>query len=297
MQAIIQNSYNGISDLKIEDVSDPKISPLSVLVENKYTPVLPYDWRTEEGELQNIRSVKLPIIIGYGFGGIVKGVGSLRNKNLIGEKVIGAILSGSNSTMIDSKIPPLLFRVPNNVELSAATTIIGGADTALGIVKKTQVNSHDKVLITGASGGIGTYLIQLLKLQNLNVVAVGHKSNLGFLKNVGADEVIDYTDEVEKKLSSISDITKVIDTAGNIDLLKMISKIFPTVKIVSIATDRFGQFIQPNILPNDYLKLLSMLSEKSLQAYVQEEFDYRDVKEAQYKSKNSHSQGRILLSY
>jgi len=297
MQAIIQNSYNGISDLKIEDVSDPKISPLSVLVENKYTPVLPYDWRTEEGELQNIRSVKLPIIIGYGFGGIVKGVGSLRNKNLIGEKVIGAILSGSNSTMIDSKIPPLLFRVPNNVELSAATTIIGGADTALGIVKKTQVNSHDKVLITGASGGIGTYLIQLLKLQNLNVVAVGHKSNLGFLKNVGADEVIDYTDEIEKKLSSISDITKVIDTAGNIDLLKMISKIFPTVKIVSIATDRFGQFIQPNILPNDYLKLLSMLSEKSLQAYVQEEFDYRDVKEAQYKSKNSHSQGRILLSY
>ncbi|MFD1418300.1 NADP-dependent oxidoreductase [Companilactobacillus keshanensis] len=297
MQAIIQDSYNGIDDLKIREVTDPKLSPLSVLIETKFTPVLPYDWRTETGELQNIRPVKLPMVIGYGFSGVVKNVGSLRNNNLIGQKVIGASISGSNSTLVDSRIPPLLFKVPENVDLDVAVTIIGGADTALGTMNKLHLNENDTVLIIGASGGIGTYMIQLLKLQNATVVAIGHKSNVEFLKSVGADEVIDYTTEIEKQLSICSNITKVIDTAGNIDLLKMISKLFPTIKIVSIATDRFGQFIQPNILPNDYVQLLSMLSDKSLRAYIQEKFYYQDVKEAQYKSKNSHSQGRILLSY
>lgn len=297
MQAIIQDSFNGIEDLKIKEIADPKISPLSVLVETKYTPVLPYDWRTESGELQNIRPLRLPIIIGYGFGGIVKNVGSLRNIKLIGQKVIGASMSGSNSALIDSKIPPLLFKVPDKVDLSKATTIIGGADTALGIINKLQVKANEKILITGASGGIGTYLIQLLKLKNVQVVALGHSSNLEFLKKVGADQVIDYSSNVLKQLLNHKDITKIVDTAGNINLLKIISEVLPDGRIVSIATDKFGQFIHPHIFPKDYENLLNMLSSGQLQAYIQNIFNFRDVRTAQALSKNHHSQGRILLSY
>ncbi|MFC6322175.1 zinc-binding dehydrogenase [Companilactobacillus baiquanensis] len=297
MQAIIQDSFNGIEDLKIKEIADPKISPLSVLVETKYTPVLPYDWRTESGELQNIRPLRLPIIIGYGFGGIVKNVGSLRSSKLIGQKVIGASMSGSNSALIDSKIPPLLFKVPDKVDLSKATTIIGGADAALGIINKLQVKANEKILITGSSGGIGTYLIQLLKLKNVQVVALGHSSNLEFLKKIGADQVIDYSSNVLKQLLNHKDITQIVDTAGNINLLKIISEVFPDRRIFSIANDQFGQFIQPRIFPKDYENLLNMLSSGQLQAYIQNIFNFRDVRTAQALSKNHHSQGRILLSY
>lgn len=301
MQAIIQDSFNGISDLKIKEVSDPKASPLSAIIETKYTPVLPYDWRTESGELKNIRPVKLPIVIGYGFAGIVDNVGSLRNKSLIGKKVIGASLSGSASTIVDSRIPPILFPVPDNVELSDAATIIGGADTALGIIKKTNINSEDVVLITGASGGIGTYLIQLLKLRGVKVIAVGHSSNVEFLKMTGADVVIDYTGDVNEQLLDNLDITQVIDTAGNVRILDEVSSVFTDLPIISIAMNYFNSnkfsFIQPNILPKDYMKLLNMLSVGELHAYIQEVFDFRDVVEAQTLSKDSHSQGRILLKW
>lgn len=301
MQAIIQDKFNGISDLKIKVVSDPKSGPLSAIIKTKYTPVLPYDWRTESGELKNIRPVKLPIVIGYGFAGIVDNVGSLRNKSLIGKKVIGASLSGSASTIVDSRIPPILFPVPDNVELSDAATIIGGADTALGIIKKANINSEDVVLITGASGGIGTYLIQLLKLRGVKVIAVGHSSNVEFLKMIGADVVIDYTGDVNEQLLVSLDITQVIDTAGNVRILDEISSVFPDLPIISIAMNYFNSnkfsFIQPNILPKDYMKLLNMLSVGELHAYIQEVFNFRDVVEAQTLSKDSHSQGRILLKW
>lgn len=297
MQAIIQDTYGGIEGLKVKEISDPKVSPLSALIETKFTPVLPYDWRTENGELKSIRPVKLPIIIGYGFGGIIREVGSLRSNNLIGQKVIGATMSGSNSTFVDSRIPPLLFKVPESVDLSAATTIIGGADTALGIINKLNINNSDKVLITGASGGIGTYLIQLLKLRNAQVVAIGHTSNMDFLKNVGADVSIDYTKNISELLLQHKDITKVIDTAGSVELLNNISHILSNIKIVSIATNLLGQFIHPNIFPKDYEKLLDMLKNKELHPYIQNIYDYRDVRSAQSIAKNNHSKGRTLLKY
>lgn len=297
MQAIIQDTYDGIEGLKVKEISDPKVSPLSALIETKFTPVLPYDWRTENGELKSIRPVKLPIVIGYGFGGIIKDVGSLRSNNLIGQKVIGATMSGSNSTFVDSRIPPLLFKVPESVDLSAATTIIGGADTALGIINKLNINNPDKVLITGASVGIGTYLIQLLKLRNVQVVAIGHTENMDFLKNVGADVSIDYTTNISELLLQNKDITKVIDTAGSVELLNVISRMLSNAKIVSIATNLIGQFIQPNIFPKDYEKLLDMLKNKELHSYIQNIYDYKDVRLAQTTAKNNHSKGRTLLKY
>lgn len=86
MKAIIQKTYQGIDDLVIQEVADPRISPMSAIVQTKYTPVLPYDWMTEEGRLGDLRSIKLPMTIGYSFSGIVEKVGFLRDKNLIGRK-------------------------------------------------------------------------------------------------------------------------------------------------------------------------------------------------------------------
>lgn len=71
MKQIIQTNYSGIDGLKIVDKPKPAVSPLSALVQVKYTPVLPYDWMTEEGKLKQMRPVKLPLTVGYAFAGVV----------------------------------------------------------------------------------------------------------------------------------------------------------------------------------------------------------------------------------
>lgn len=151
MEAIVQANYDGIDGLQIANLANPEKSPVSAIIETQYTPVLPYDILTEEGKLKGLRPTKLPMIVGYGFGGQVKEVGLLRDNHLVSQNVIGANLGGSNSEIINSSIPPLLFQVPENVSLATATTIIGGADAALYATQQINATTHETVLITGGS--------------------------------------------------------------------------------------------------------------------------------------------------
>ncbi|MQS53038.1 zinc-binding dehydrogenase [Companilactobacillus mishanensis] len=305
MQAIIQESFNGIEDLKIKSINEPRVGPLSALIETKYTPVLPYDWRTETGELRNIRPVNLPITIGYSFSGVVKETGIMARKNLIGRKVIGVSQSGTSQQLNNILVSPFLFTLPDDVSLAEGATIIGGADAALSAVRKIHAESGDTVLITGSSGGVGTYMIQFLKMRNVHVIALGHPKNKDFLLNVGADEFIDYTSNLVNQLQAHPEIHKVLDTVGRPELLSTISQNLNELQIVSLSLPNFRvpksnqsfSFTQGPIMPSDYKKVIQQLSNNELHAYIQEIFDFKDVIKAQNISKNSHSSGRILLKY
>ncbi|MCT4488892.1 NADP-dependent oxidoreductase, partial [Levilactobacillus parabrevis] len=141
MHTITQTSYQGIDALTLTSRPIPRLNPLAVRIETRYTPVMPYDILTETGQLKTLRPVKLPIVVGYGFGGIVREVGGLRNSQLLNRPVIGIQPTGSHQEQILSTLPPLLFPVPQNVSLADATTLIGGADAAYFAFKKSQLRA------------------------------------------------------------------------------------------------------------------------------------------------------------
>ncbi|MFC6169230.1 quinone oxidoreductase family protein [Loigolactobacillus jiayinensis] len=305
MKRIVQQNFNGVDGLQIVEVTASKLTPLSVLVKNKYIPVLPYDWLTEYGLLKAIRPVKLPMVIGYGFGGIVEQVGMLRDKNLIGKKVIGMQPTGSAQEVINSQLPPLLFTVPDNVALSDAVTLIGGADAALHAINSVNVGPTDTVLVTGASGGVGVYLIQLLKLAGAKVIALASSGNSDFIKAVGADVVLDYTDALDMQLRHINAPNKIIDTVGRIDLLQIIATNYDELAIFSLSLTNFDppkkqqtfQFSNGSIGISGYKRLLKLMADQQIVAYIQHKYKFTDVKKAHLASKNGHAQGRILLTF
>ncbi|MFD0897276.1 zinc-binding dehydrogenase [Loigolactobacillus binensis] len=305
MKQIVQQNFSGVDGLQIETASASRFTPLSVLVRNKYTPVLPYDWMTEYGLLKGIRPVKLPMVIGYGFGGIVEKVGLLRDKSLLGKKVIGAQPTGAAMELINSQLPPLLFTVPDNVALSEAVTLIGGADAALHAINSINVTARDTVLVTGASGGVGTYLIQLLKLAGAQVIALASPNNLNFVKSIGADIVLNYQEELATQLKDIVPPTKVIDTVGRTDLLQLIAASFAELAIFSLSLTSFTppkahqtfKFSNGTIGVRGYRRLLNLLADKQIVAYIQAKYKYTDVKKAHLTAKNGLKQGRILLAF
>lgn len=305
MKAVIQNDYSGVAGLQIKNIDEGKASPLSAVIENKYVPVLPYDWMTEYGQLRGMRSVKLPMIIGYGFGGVVSKVGMLRDKHLVGKKVIGANPSGSAQEVINSQLPPLLFEVPDNVALADATTLIGGADAAQHAVDMLRINSNDVVLLTGASGGVGTYVIQLLKLKGVKVIALANEENMDFVKSVGAGITLNYQEDLITQFTGIESPNKVIDTVGNTTLLNTICGYFDTLSILSLSITNFSvsksnqnfQFSNGSIGIDGYKRLLQLMADNKIHAYIQKIFPYSDVKNAHLVSKNEHSRGRILLEF
>lgn len=305
MKQIVQTDYTGITGLQIIEQPKPTISPLSALVKVKYTPVLPYDWMTEEGKLSQIRPVKLPLIVGYAFAGEVAAVGLLRDRHLIGKNVIGAQPSGANQQYIDSRLPPLLFPVPEAVALQDAATLIGGADAALLATQTAAVQAGDTVLVTGASGGVGTYLIQLLKLRQAHVIALASKDNQAFVSSLGADVVLNYEDDLAAELRGVMPPNKIIDTVGRPQLLRLLAEQLDDFALLSLSLPSFqfrkaGQtfrFTNGAIGLGGYRKLLGMLADGTLKAHVQAIYPFGEIKEAQQQSKNAHSKGRILLSF
>lgn len=305
MNGIVQQDYTGISGLKIKSLPDPVKHPLSAIIETRFTPVLPYDILIEEGKLSDLKPVKLPMVIGYGFGGIVQDVGELRDRDLIGQKVIGATLNGSNSELINSTIPPLLFRVPDGVTLADATTIIGGGDAALYATNQINATSQDTVLITGAAGSVGTYLIQLLGNLGATVVAMGHSSNHEFLYEVGASFVIDYDQPLKPQLADVPPINKIIDSVGSAALLDQLTDYEDALTIFSLSLthyqshkqDQSFSFGNGSVGLRGYHDLLRQLAHGTLKAYVQRNYPFTDVKAAQRALKTQHSRGRRLLQY
>ncbi|WP_137597754.1 quinone oxidoreductase family protein [Paucilactobacillus kaifaensis] len=205
MKRITQNSFTGIEALTITETAPPIKTPFSAIIENKYTPVLPWDWLSEKGQLQSIHPVNLPTTIGFSFAGIVREVGLLRNTNLIGKAVFGANPGGTAGELVNSQIPPLLFEIPTGVDLQQAATIIGGADTAWHAVNDVlHVNQNDHILIIGASGGVGQYLLQLSKLHNATITSVVSESSQQFVVKLGSDEVVVYDNNLENQLNKFN---------------------------------------------------------------------------------------------
>lgn len=305
MKVIQQVSFAGIDAIRDVEIPDPKLSPMTALVETAYVPVLPWDVMTEKGDLQNMRPVQLPLVIGYGFSGVVSKVGALRSSNLIGQRVIGANPAGAMQERIASNLPPLLFKVPDNVRLRDAATLIGGADAALMAVNTMQVSSGDTVLVTGASGGVGTYLIQLLKMVGAHVEALASPPNFDFLKKLGVDDLVDYSADVTTQLANLPHANKVIDTVGRLDLLEAIIAATRHFNLLSLSTTTFPehtqdqtfQFANGSIGLNGYKRLLNWLSDGTLQAHVQTILPVEQIKQAQHQLVEEHSHGRILIKF
>ncbi|MCO6543329.1 MAG: zinc-binding alcohol dehydrogenase family protein [Lactobacillus sp.] len=305
MKAVIQSSFEGITALKLRDILEPHMSAMSVLIKNRYTPVIPWDWLSEEGQLQNFNPVKLPRIIGYSFGGIVEKVGALRNQKLLGKKVFGFNPQGTHTQLINSQIPPLLIEVPTKVSLEDATTIIGGADAALLAVKQSKIRPNDIVLVTGATGGVGSYLIQLLKLMKTTVIAFTRKENYSFAQNLGADYIIDFTQDIKHQLQLVPKPNKIIDTAGSVPLLDTISHNYEKLTIFSLSLPKYKpinsiqtfSFSNKSIGIKGYQQLLSMLENKQISASINQILPFQEVIQAQQIAKFRPSQGRILLEY
>lgn len=230
----------------------------------------------------------------------------MRNTNLIGKSVFGANPGGTASEVINAQIPLLLFEIPNGITLQQAATTIGGADTAWHAINDVlKVNQADRVLIIGASGGVGQYLLQLSKLRNATIFSIVSEDSSDFAVKLGSDEVIVYDNHLKNQLTKLKSVTKIVDAVGDPNLLNQILEHTGDVDILSLSQTNFNppkikqhfQFNNGRIALRDYNQILNLLSNGDLTAHVQQIFPFQQVIEAQKIAKFKHSQGRILLSF
>ena len=203
MKAVIQPSYGSPDVLRIVDVGKPSPKEAEVLVKIQAASVNAYDWHLLTADIFLVRLMggawfkpksDRP---GADISGVVEAVGAAVSQFKIGDEVYGDIAGASGGFAEYAAVPEsLLAPRPANLTFEQAAAVPMAGITALqGLRDVGSLRPGQKVLIQGASGGVGTFAVQIAKAFGAEVTAVCSTHNLEQARSLGADDVIDYTRE------------------------------------------------------------------------------------------------------
>ena len=197
MKAIKIHEFGGPEVMKIGEVGCPVPQPDEILVKMYASGVNPADYVVRQGGNEILKPfLKLPLGLGLDGAGEIEEVGNEVTSFKKGDKVYGIpnFLSGTYAELIAAKATQFAI-MPNNVSFNQAGAIPSCALMAWNGMDLGNVSAGQRVLIHGAAGGIGSLALQFAKAKGAYVIGTASGHNFDFLKQLGADEVIDYKDE------------------------------------------------------------------------------------------------------
>jgi len=241
MKAIVYCDY-GLANLKLEEVEKPVPNDDQILVRVRAASVNPYDWHFIEGTPKIMRAMGVGLRkpkdtrVGVDFAGTVEAVG--KNPAAAGQFKPGDEVFGGKGGAFADYVCPRAGRAvalkPANITFEQAAAVNIAGITALQALRdKGKVQSGQKVLINGASGGVGTFAVQIAKSLGADVTGVCSTRNVDLVRSLGADRVIDYTKEDFTKTGQRYDV--ILDNVGNQPLLRFRRALIPKGKYVMIG--------------------------------------------------------------
>jgi NADPH:quinone reductase-like Zn-dependent oxidoreductase len=267
MKAIVYCDYGLADVLELEDVAKPVPADDEVLVRVRAASVNPLDWHYMRGTPYVMRmgsGLRKPKFtrMGVDYSGTVEAVGKSVTQFKPGDDVFGA-RRGALAQYVTQKEGNAIVPKPANLTFEQAASIPIAAVTALQALRdKGKVQPGQKVLINGASGGVGTFAVQIAKSFGADVTGVCSTRNLDMVRSLGADRVIDYTKEDFTKSGQLYDL--ILDNVGNRALLDCRRALKPTGTYVLIGGGgpNDGSWIGPLAGPVKALFLSPFVSQK-----------------------------------
>ena len=201
MKAAIRRRYGLPNQIKIEEVENPEPNADQVLIKVHATTVNRTDCANLTAKpfiMRFILGLLKPRIIGLGtdFAGEVVQIGSNVKLVKTGDRVFGFVDTGAQSQaeFLTAGIENV-FPIPKNIDYKKAAASLEGAHYAYSFVHKVNFNPGNHILINGASGGIGSALIQFVRQFDVQITATCDTKNMGRIQSLGADKIIDYTQQ------------------------------------------------------------------------------------------------------
>ena len=238
MKAIVYCDY-GLANLKLEDVERPIPNDDQILVKVRAASVNPYDWHFVEGTPKIMRMMGVGLRkpkdtrLGVDFAGTVEAVGKNVTQFKPGDDVFGG-KGGAFAEYVCRRAEGAVALKPANITFEQAASInIAGITALQGLRDKGKVQPGQKVLINGASGGVGTFAVQIAKSFGADVTGVCSTRNVDLVRSLGADRVIDYTKEDFTKSADRYDV--ILDNVANHSLSECRRVLNPKGKYVMVG--------------------------------------------------------------
>lgn len=250
MNAIAYERYGSADVLDLKEVRTPAIKGSEgVLVRVRAASANPYDWHYMRGLPYIARVMATGVrkpkhsVLGTDIAGEVEAVGSTVTRFRPGDKVYGAVGAGGFAEYVSAP-ETLLALQPANLSFEQSATVPLAAVTALqGLRDAGQIRSGQKVLVVGASGGVGTFAVQIAKWYGTEVTGVTSTRNLDLVRSIGADHVIDYTREDFTRNGQRYDL--IFQLAGTTPPSSFRRSLTPEGRLVLSSGDSPGRIIGP----------------------------------------------------
>ncbi len=324
MKAIVYTKYGPPDVLQLKDIERPVPLDDEVLVEVHAASVNAYDWHFLTADVFLIRLMSGGLLrpkkktLGADIAGRVVAVGKNITRFQLGDEVFGTAKGGSGgfAEYVCAHEKKLELK-PANVSFEEASAVPMAALTALqGLRDEGQIEPGEKVLIHGASGGVGTFAVQIAKAFGAEVTAVCSSRNVEIARSIGAGHVIDYTRDDFTKNGELYDLILVVNGNLSIHEIKQALKqngicvlagggsgsipgllvgMLQEWWISKTENKKIGSFLA-NINQNDLAFMKELLASGKVKPVIDRRYRLSDIVEALRYLGEGHAQGKIVIT-
>ena len=306
MKAIRIHEFGGPDVLRTDDIPVPQPGDDEVLVKVYATSINPIDWKIRSGASQARFPVTFPFTLGWDVSGVVEQKGDKVTDFEVGAEVYSRPSPARNGAYAEYIVIKAseVARKPNTIDhVHAASVPLAGLTAWQGLFEHGKLQKGERVLIHAASGGVGTFAVQFAKWKGAYVIGTTSEKNIDLVKQLGADEVIDYKNEqFDEKLK---DIDLVFDMVGSdtqkrsIKVLKNGGRLVTTVKPEETreAKDKniHVQGYMALSKPADLAQIADLIDDGKIKPVIAKILTLDDAKQAQELSEKGHVAGKIVL--
>ncbi len=301
MKTIVIDQYGDNAVVQYKDIDRPEPKAGELLVKVNAAGVNPVDWKIRSGAGQRM-GLTLPFHLGGEISGTVEELGEGVSRFKVGDAIFGIIDSGGFSEYATANAANMA-KMPVNLDFISAASVPLGALTAWqAMFDVAKLTSGQRLLITNGSGGVGSLAIQIAKAKGAHVTAMASGRNADYLRGLGVDDFIDYTQQPFEQIASNMDV--VFDTVG----ADTFQKAFHTLKkggfLVTAVAFPNGEgeahgigvarvYCKPNVVQLESIR--DLVESGHIQAHVATVLPLSEIKQAFEMSEGGRTRGKIVI--
>jgi NADPH:quinone reductase-like Zn-dependent oxidoreductase len=311
MRAIAEDEFGG--PVSLMNLPIPEIGADEVLIRVQAAGVNPFDWKVADGILKDEKEHRFPLILGFDAAGVVERVGADVSGLFEGDEVYGYLSKpvmgkGSYAEYVVSPAA-IVAKKPETLGFAEAAALPMPGLTAMDLVDAVDLRKGETVLIVGATGGVGSYAVQLAARRGARVIATARGANEAFVRELGATETIDHSreDVIEAMLIAHPDgIEAIIDVVSDPNALRRMARLVK--KGGRIASSVYAADVQHlsergvratnvGMQPEAWRleELARMVDAGEISVQLERTFALEKAREALEESRSGHVRGKIVL--
>ena len=306
MKAIRIHSYGGPEVLEYEDAPKPEAAEGEVLVRVHAAGVNPLDWKVRNGHVKEWIKHQLPLIPGWDVSGIIETVGPGVSKFKAGDAVYGLIditRDGAYAEYAAADASHLAYKPESQDHVRAAALPIAALTAWEAIFEAANLGPGQTILIHAAAGGVGHMAVQLAKWKGARVIGTASANNAPFLRELGADEIIDY--KTTRFEDAVHNADVVLDLlSGEIQerswkTLKkggiMVSTLSEPSPQLAAKYGARGAVVMVKPDAERLVRIAELIDAGSITCKVETVLPLAEVRKAHELSQSGHTRGKIVL--